>query len=63
MSVAEEVGRGELKMIRIDQFHADLPLWLARRRTKHSEAAGALAVLAEELGRNQKEQMEKTEKP
>jgi DNA-binding transcriptional LysR family regulator len=61
MCVAEEVARGELKIIRIEQFHADLPLWLARRRTEHSEAAKTFAALTEELVPNQNEQREKND--
>jgi DNA-binding transcriptional LysR family regulator len=52
MCVAEEVARGELKMIRIEQFHADLPLWLVRRRTEHSEAARVFTALTEQLFQN-----------
>jgi DNA-binding transcriptional LysR family regulator len=59
MCVAEEVARGEFKMIPIEQFHADLPLWLARRRTEHSEAAKVFTALTEELFRTTNKQKEK----
>ena len=59
MCVAEEVARGGLKMIPIEQFHADILLWLVQRRTEHSEAAKVFAALTEELVRTQNERRDK----
>jgi DNA-binding transcriptional LysR family regulator len=61
MCVAEQVARGELKVIPIEEFHADLPLWLAWCRSEHSGAANVFTALTEESVRTQSEGEERND--